>query len=405
MALGRPRRVTNPANIFTRAILWVAHPKLLWQRTGGMNVLERQLFTAARAGLNSIFVAMPEPDDDQLATLRLPPKLELRWVPKDGAAMTECAPPYLGISADHFIRVETLAFVARQNFPSSISYDDASNLSVIQVVLAREDTISRLRQPLPEGSYKRLEAPLSQDSIVDWLMVAGPKPQDGFMARHFDRHLSLTASRALLDTAITPNQMTVFSTILGMIGAGFFLGDTRLSYVTGALLVWLHSVLDGCDGELARVRFQESPLGSDLDFCGDNLVHFTLFSCLGLGFWFSGNGIHTLVLSAVADAGVLASAWTAWQYRRARRDESVRGSEAGVVDQPEGDGFESKLSRVENALAQRDFIYLLVLLAFVDMVYEFLWAAAIGGSLFFAIMLFLRRVNHNEQARQPHPAS
>ena len=394
--------MTPQANAFTRAILWVAHPKLLWQRAGGMLVLERQLFTLARAGLKSVFIAMPEPDASQLEGLRLPPGLELRWVTKNGTALTECAPPYLGISADHLIRVETLAFVARQNFPSSVSYDDNSGLSVIQVVLVREDSISRVKQPLPEGSSKRLEAPLSQGPIVDWLMVAGPKPQDGFMARHFDRHLSLAASRALLDTGVTPNQMTVFSTFLGLVGAGFFLGSVRLAYVTGALLVWLHSVLDGCDGELARVRFQESPLGSDLDFWGDNLVHLALFSCLGYGFWRTGNGVHTLVLAAIADAGVLASAFTAWKHRIARRAE--RGPETGVVDQLDGDGLESKLSRLENALAQRDFIYLLVLLAFVDMVYEFLWAAAVGGSLFFMIMLYLRRVNHNEQARQPYPA-
>ncbi|MBI2788149.1 MAG: CDP-alcohol phosphatidyltransferase family protein [Elusimicrobia bacterium] len=391
----------NTANVFTRAILWAAHPKLLWQRCGGLSVLERQLFTAARAGLKSVFVTIPEPEPGQLAGLRLPPGLEVRWVTKGEAALNDCAPPYLGLSADHFIRVETLAFIARQEFPDSVSYEDASALSVVQVVLAKEELISRVKQPLPDGACKRLEAPLNQGAIVDWLMVAGPKPQDGFMARHFDRHLSLAVSRALLETSVTPNQMTVFSTTLGLIGALFFLGDTRLYYVAGALLVWLHSVLDGCDGELARVRFQESSLGSDLDFWGDNLVHLALFTCLGVGFWLDGHR-RTLALAAVADAGVLASAWTAWRHRRARRES--RAAEAGVVEQAPGDGFESKLSRIENALAQRDFIYLLVLLAFVDMVYEFLWAAAIGGSLYFIVMLYLRRVNINEQARQPHPA-
>jgi len=393
--------VGNSPNVFTRAILWAAHPKLLWQRCGGLSVLERQLFTAARAGLKSVFVTIAEPEPGQLANLRLPPGLEVRWVTKGEAALNDCEPPYLGLSADHFIRVETLAFIARQEFPASVSYEDASALSVVQVVLAREELISRVKQPLPDGACKRLEAPLNQGAIVDWLMVAGPKPQDGFMARHFDRHLSLAASRALLETSVTPNQMTVFSTMLGLIGASFFLGDTRLHYVAGALLVWLHSVLDGCDGELARVRFQESALGSDLDFWGDNLVHLALFTCLGVGFWLDGHR-RTLALAAVADAGVLASAWTAWRHRRARREKS--GPEAGVVEQAAGDGFESKLARIENALAQRDFIYLLVLLAFVDMVYEFLWAAAIGGSLYFIVMLYLRRVNINEQARQPHPA-
>ncbi|MDO8756520.1 MAG: CDP-alcohol phosphatidyltransferase family protein, partial [Elusimicrobiota bacterium] len=322
---------------------------------------------------------------------------EVSWVSKNQAAVSECEPPYLGISADHIIRVETLAFIARQDFPSTVSYEDAAGLSVVQVVLTREDVIARAKQPLPEGSCVRLEAPLSQGPIVDWLMVAGPKPHDGFMARHFDRHLSLAASRALLDSAVTPNQMTIFSTCIGLVGACFFLGDTRLAYVTGAMLVWLHSVLDGCDGELARVRFQESAFGSDLDFWGDNLVHLALFTCLGVGFWLDGHH-RTLALAAIADAGVLASAWTAWQHRRAHR------GDARVVEQPGGDGFESKLSRLENALAQRDFIYLLVVLAFVDMVYEFLWAAAIGGSLYFIVMLYLRRVNINEQTRQPHPA-
>lgn len=387
----------NSKNVFTRAILWVAHPKLLWQRVGGMLVLERQLFTLARAGLQSVFIAIPEPDAAELATVRMPPNLNVRWVTKGVEAVTECEPPYLGLSADHLIRTETLAFIANQNFPASVSYEDASGLSVVQVVLIREDAISRAKQPLPDGSYKRLEAPLSHSSITDWLMVTGPKAQDGFMARHFDRHLSLAASRTLLDTTITPNQMTVFSTILGMIGASFFLGDTRLSYVTGALLVWLHSVLDGCDGELARVRFQESDFGSDLDFWGDNLVHIALFSCLGVGFWFSGH-THTILLAAVADVGVIASAWTAWRHRTSRRTQRARGPETGVVEHRTGEDFQSKLSRFENALAQRDFIYLLVLLAFVDMVYEFLWAAAIGGCLYFAIMLYLRSVNHNEQA-------
>lgn len=392
----------SPA-VFTRAILWVSHPLLLWQKAGGMLVLERQLFTAARAGLKTAVVAMPEPDAARLASLRVPPGLEIRWVGKDADALSECAPPYVGISTDHLVRVDTLAHLVRQNYPHSVNYEDGSALSVVQVVLERGDSLSRAKQPLPGGSYKRLEAPLSQAPIVDWLMVAGPKPQDGFMARHFDRHLSLAASRALLETSVTPNQMTVFSTMLGLLGAGFFLGDTRLSYVTGALLVWLHSVLDGCDGELARVRFQESAFGSDLDFWGDNLVHLALFTCLGVGFWFSGHS-HTLALAAVADVGVLASAWTAWGHRRARRGESARGPEAGVVEEASGDGFDTKLSRLENSLAQRDFIYLLVVLAFVDMVYEFLWAAAVGGCLYFAIMLYLRRINQNEQARQPHPA-
>jgi phosphatidylglycerophosphate synthase len=390
--------------VFERAILWVSHPSLLWERLGGMTVLERELFTAARAGIKSVWIGVHAPDEARLAGLRIPPGLTVRWVPKGGASLVECEPPYLGLSSDHFVRVDMLAHVARQRYPQSVSFNDASGLGIVQAVLTRDDVVARAQQTLHEASYRRLEAPLSSDETITWLMASGPKEQDGFMARHFDRHISLAVSRRLLETSVTPNQMTVFSTVLGLIGTAFFLGSSRAAYVPGALLVWLHSVLDGCDGELARVRFQESAFGSDLDFWGDNLVHLSLFTCLGYGFWRTGNGVHTLVLAAAADLGVLASAATAWTHRRKKRAASSAFAEAGVTDETAGGGFESKLARLENALAQRDFIYLLVVLALVDCVYEFLWAASIGGLLFFAIMLYLRRINEHEQARQPHPA-
>ncbi|HAZ07808.1 MAG TPA: hypothetical protein DCZ01_04615, partial [Elusimicrobia bacterium] len=182
------------------AILWVTHPSLLWQRVGGLRVVERQLFTAARAGIRTVWVGMQTPEPETLADLRLPPGLEVRWITKGEASLKECAPPYLGISADHFVRVETLAHIARQCYPESVSFEDASGLGVVQVVLAREETVSRRKLPLPPGSFRRLEAPLAADETIEWLMLAGPKSQDGFMARNFDRHISLAVSSRLLDT-------------------------------------------------------------------------------------------------------------------------------------------------------------------------------------------------------------
>ena len=386
--------------VLDRAVLWVGHPDLLWARAGGMRVLERQLFTLERAGMKSVWIATHAPAPALLATLRVPAGLDIKWVSRD-QPLTGCEPPYLGVSADHFVRVETLGFLARQRYPASVTYDDDSGLGVVQVVLFREDAArARAKQPLPAGSYHRLRAPLEAGPLVDWLMAAGVKTGDGFMAKHFDRHISLSVSRSLLDTGVTPNKMTLISTAIGLAGACLFMGGERLFWVAGSLLVWLHSVLDGCDGELARVRFQESSFGADLDFWCDNLVHLALFTCIGVGLigrpW-------ALELGLLADAGVIASAWTAWMHKRRRRAEGARAAQTEVVAQAAGAGLDNKLSRLENALAQRDFIYLLVLLAFLERVYEFLWAAAVGNVLFFAIMLYLRRVN-NEQARQPHPA-
>src|SRR5207248_3256016 len=49
------------------------------------------------------------------------------------------------------------------------------------------------------------------------------KDTDGFMARHFDRHISLQISRRLAPTAVKPTQISVLSAAIGVCGAPFFL--------------------------------------------------------------------------------------------------------------------------------------------------------------------------------------
>lgn len=378
-----------------RAVLRVTNAATLSRRAGGMSVLERQLFTARRGGLSVVYVDSTAPLNQD--SLRVPPGLSVRW--KNAPRTPPLETPYLEISGDHLVKPSVIAEAAKRAAAGPVRFADATGAIVVASQPSQDDVLTTLSGdrcfPLRSEPKRR---------IVSWLMTAGPKSQDGFMARVFDRRISMSVSRVLLDSAVTPNMMTIFSTFLGLIGASFFLGTSRRWYIPGALLIWLHSVLDGCDGELARVRFEESAFGSDLDFWGDNLVHVALFTCLGWGFWRDGNGVHTLVLAALADMGAIASAWSAWRHRLSKRRGAAVAPEAGVADEIAGHDFESKLARLENQLAQRDFIYLLVALAFVDCVYEFLWAAAIGGLLYFAIMMYLRRAQSHEQALSPNPA-
>src|SRR5262249_17365359 len=110
------------------------------------------------------------------------------------------------------------------------------------------------------------------------------KDTDGFMARHFDRRISLQISRRLAPTSVKPTQISMVSTAIGLFGAPFFLSALWPWQTVGALLFLLHSIVDGCDGELARLKFQESRYGGILDFWGDNIVHVAIFGCFG-GVW------------------------------------------------------------------------------------------------------------------------
>ena len=133
------------------------------------------------------------------------------------------------------------------------------------------------------------------------------KDTDGFMARHFDRHISLQISRRLAPTAVKPTQITLVSIAIGLCGAPFFLSSHWSWQTVGALLFLLHSIVDGCDGELARLKFQESRYGGILDFWGDNVVHVAVFGCMAIGWALSGRDVP-LWLGAAAIVGTLGSA-------------------------------------------------------------------------------------------------
>ena len=93
------------------------------------------------------------------------------------------------------------------------------------------------------------------------LLASLVKETEGFMSRHFERKISLAVSRRLAGTSVSPNAMTLISLGSASSAPLFFLRPTPASETTGALLFLLHSILDGCDGELARLKFQESRWG------------------------------------------------------------------------------------------------------------------------------------------------
>jgi phosphatidylglycerophosphate synthase len=375
------------------AVLLVARPQLMVERAGGLTVVERQLITAKRSGIKRIWVGASRPDEKTLSGMRLPEGLEINWSQREAAR--ECPTPYLLISGDHFIRTETLRYIVEAPYGSHVTLEDAAGTAVVQVVPFRTEKIPpQVRQPIPLGGSVFLDTPVGRGPELSWLLACGTKSQDGFMARNFDRYISLSVSRLLLNTGVTPNMMTVASSLLGLIGAAFFLLPNYTSRLTGAVLIWLHSVLDGCDGELARLRMQESALGAALDFWGDNLVHLALFGCMAWGFAVADRSLLPVILGVASAVGTLGSAVLVYREREERK--------AGGAALEEG--IQSTLSKIENILAARDFIYLLLVLAYISRLYEFLWATAVGSLLFFGMMLYLRGAK-NEQASQPHPAS
>jgi tRNA(Ile)-lysidine synthetase-like protein len=209
------------------------------------------------------------------------------------------------------------------------------------------------------------------------------KDTDGFMARHFDRRISLQISRRLAPTAVKPTQITMLSIAIGLCGAPFFLSAHWSWQTVGALLFLLHSIVDGCDGELARLKFQESRYGGILDFWGDNIVHVAIFGCIAAGWALSAAARWPLWLGAAAIAGTLGSAgFVHWRQLRVKDGSSPLFTSVSTT--PDG-----RLSGLADAASRRDFIYVVPIFALFGKSSWFLLLAAIGAPIFFLLLIFL----------------
>ena len=108
------------------------------------------------------------------------------------------------------------------------------------------------------------------------------KPQDGWIARTINRRLSLGLLTPLLLRlfgGITANQVTLLSFLVAGAAAGFFFAALPLM---GGIAVQLASVLDGSDGEVARLKKQESDFGrffdAVVDRYADAIILFSMFT-------------------------------------------------------------------------------------------------------------------------------
>jgi phosphatidylglycerophosphate synthase len=126
----------------------------------------------------------------------------------------------------------------------------------------------------------------------------------GLVARYLNKPVSFRITRTLLcHLPFTPNQITVAAALVGLCGGALVATGQRWLMILGFFLAHAQSVLDGCDGELARVRFQQSKIGEWLDTFVDEALNIVLFACTGIGLW-RATGSQLALAAGLVFAGI-----------------------------------------------------------------------------------------------------
>lgn len=156
-----------------------------------------------------------------------------------------------------------------------------------------------------ESSYKKAEKILLKQLI---------KPTDGQVSKFLNRPISLRISRFLVKTEIKPNVISFISFLICVFSAFFFSAGNYFSLIIGGLLAQFSSIVDGCDGEVARLKFQKSNYGAWFDAVLDRYAD--AFLLFGLTYHvYSLSGSHlSLLIGFMAILGTFMNSYTADKY-------------------------------------------------------------------------------------------
>ena len=191
---------------------------------------------------------------------------------------------------------------------------------------------------------------------------------DGLVDRYFNRKCSRPLTQLFLKTPITPNAITLLAMCIGLVAAAAFAYGGYAAGIIGALLFQFSSVVDCCDGEVARIKHLESPFGDRLDVLADNVVHVAIVAGITWTAYREEGSIY-LVLGLVAVIGMLIDLFVM------------------LRDSPANRTTESRINDLLAQLANRDFSVLILFLALVSKPEWFIWIAAIGSHAYWLLYL------------------
>ena len=156
-----------------------------------------------------------------------------------------------------------------------------------------------------EKSFKKAEG-----KLLDTLQ----KTSDGPVSRYLNRPLSARITRYLLKTNITPNCISFFSFIIALLGSFFFFLGEYGNLVVGGILAQASSIIDGCDGEIARLKFQVTEFGGWFDAVLDRYADAFLLFGLTYYVYLTDRNFLAIFIGFLAIIGTFMNSYTADKY-------------------------------------------------------------------------------------------
>ncbi len=230
---------------------------------------------------------------------------------------------------------------------------------------------------------------IAERKLDRWLV----KSTDGMYAR-LNRRISVPISRQLIKFPISANMVSIFTLAVGIVSAAFFALGGYWNTVLGALLCLFASILDGCDGEVARLKLLESDFGCWLETVCDYVFYFFLLIGMTIGQWRTSGSKSYLLWGGVLLFGALASFLAVgWQRRRLAtgRPEQLLGIWQDHLEKRSSNPLLYAARHLEFIVRRCFFPYALVVFALLGIMNVAFLLSVVGANLVWPVALYSAR--------------
>lgn len=400
--------------------------QLVNRRVGGLGLLDRQVRTLVRAGIEHISIVLPTGASPRFTSLtrRLPVQLEITQS-EQGIVLPHADEAYLLLLGEYVhhhsslselvasapAQISLLAHASRgadqegplrraaSGFAPTQKLDDdfctgaflcsPDHLPPSQLTaaadpwtpLAAVSETTLVTHCSEAALWARVDLPRGVRAAKNMLFRQVTKKTSGFVSRHINARVSIPTSKLLVETGLSPHAITVLFVLTTGLSSAYLVG-IAMDYTTLAIagLLWqFAAIFDRCDGEVARVKLCESKFGAWFDTVTDNIAYICAYLgvLIGMQQRYFGQQMYLYIgLSAIA--ALLLTLYVMYSYARKTGSGSLQHYLRAITQElPESEkGWVQKLMSRYGFVAKRDFFSFYAFLALLanqlELVYWFL---------------------------------
>lgn len=224
------------------------------------------------------------------------------------------------------------------------------------------------------------------------------KTATGWLSRNINSKFSLPTSRLLVRTPLTPNMISIGINIIGSLcGVFYALGHP----VIGALFMHIATILDRCDGEVARVKLMETKEGEWIDTISDQFTVLSFLIGAPLGYYLVSHSPIALIMGGITlFIFIFFLVWSFYFLTRYTTSGSlVAYFKVDSLVEPQKTSFLRKVIKIVRPMGRRNF-YSIGLLV-IAIVGGYPWV--VGITTLAAILFFLHQLEDIIKLRRVKP--